>query len=329
MIQDAVNNVDGSSENARTRDRITDAPESTTSEQTHAAPEWQPNNLYKIGDQVTYGHANYVCIQAHTALVGWEPPRTPALWVRVTLEEPEEPGTPPTTTDLSSFRKRSLLLPTETTLKSILASPDPEDGGGDRDEEIAKSAKTLIDRHTRTKAAITELTRIDATHIKKSVMDEAEEVKIDESLSITKSITDQIKHVTQLRAVNIDQFKAAAERVGTTPGGTAPGVSASSGTLTIGMGQTDPLALQDVAGTASAVGLARQLAVSSLGMLGAPAFKPVEFKDSILTLNDDTPLSETTQRVLTSLDVNPSITGLPGKTPLLVASRAGSLLQMD
>ncbi|MFC0600456.1 carbohydrate-binding protein [Streptomyces palmae] len=43
---------------------------------------WQPGTAYRVGDQVTYGGAAYVCLQAHTAVVGWEPPSTPALWRR-------------------------------------------------------------------------------------------------------------------------------------------------------------------------------------------------------------------------------------------------------
>jgi chitodextrinase len=41
---------------------------------------WQPNHAYKVGDVVTYNGHTYRCIQAHTSLVGWEPPNVPALW---------------------------------------------------------------------------------------------------------------------------------------------------------------------------------------------------------------------------------------------------------
>jgi len=29
---------------------------------------------------VSYNGHNYQCLQAHTSLVGWEPPNVPALW---------------------------------------------------------------------------------------------------------------------------------------------------------------------------------------------------------------------------------------------------------
>jgi chitinase len=39
-----------------------------------------PNHAYAVGDRVSYNGHNYQCLQAHTSLVGWEPPNVPALW---------------------------------------------------------------------------------------------------------------------------------------------------------------------------------------------------------------------------------------------------------
>ncbi|GAA0618595.1 lytic polysaccharide monooxygenase [Kutzneria viridogrisea] len=44
---------------------------------------WTAGNAYKAGDVVTYDGASYKCSQAHTALPGWEPSTTPALWQKV------------------------------------------------------------------------------------------------------------------------------------------------------------------------------------------------------------------------------------------------------
>ncbi|OBY76973.1 chitinase [Paenibacillus sp. KS1] len=41
---------------------------------------WAPNVSYKATDEVTYGGKTYVCRQAHTSLLGWEPSNVPALW---------------------------------------------------------------------------------------------------------------------------------------------------------------------------------------------------------------------------------------------------------
>ncbi|MEO3931047.1 lytic polysaccharide monooxygenase [Micromonosporaceae bacterium B7E4] len=44
---------------------------------------WRAGTGYQVGSQVTYGGATYRCLQAHTAIAGWEPPNVPALWQRV------------------------------------------------------------------------------------------------------------------------------------------------------------------------------------------------------------------------------------------------------
>jgi chitin-binding protein len=60
-------------------------PAPTTPAPTTPAPggTWTAGRAYQVGDQVTYGGAAYRCVQAHTALPGWEPPNVPALWARL------------------------------------------------------------------------------------------------------------------------------------------------------------------------------------------------------------------------------------------------------
>src|SRR5262245_57991523 len=48
------------------------------------APAWAPNTAYSVGAQVSFQGSIYQCRQAHTSLVGWEPPNVPALWQLVT-----------------------------------------------------------------------------------------------------------------------------------------------------------------------------------------------------------------------------------------------------
>ncbi|MEE1844222.1 carbohydrate-binding protein [Streptomyces sp. NPDC007076] len=43
---------------------------------------WAAGTLYSAGDRVTYGGVAYRCLQAHSAMAGWEPPNVPALWER-------------------------------------------------------------------------------------------------------------------------------------------------------------------------------------------------------------------------------------------------------
>ena len=59
------------------------ASPTATSTPTDPGGSWQAGTSYSAGDQVTYGGQTYQCLQAHTALVGWEPPNVPALWQQV------------------------------------------------------------------------------------------------------------------------------------------------------------------------------------------------------------------------------------------------------
>ncbi|CCK28105.1 dioxygenase [Streptomyces davaonensis JCM 4913] len=41
---------------------------------------WSVGTTYQSGARVTYAGRGYLCLQAHTAQTGWEPPNVPALW---------------------------------------------------------------------------------------------------------------------------------------------------------------------------------------------------------------------------------------------------------
>ncbi|MEU9357237.1 carbohydrate-binding protein [Streptomyces sp. NPDC048301] len=43
---------------------------------------WKAGTSYRAGDRVTHGGVSYRCLQAHSAIAGWEPPLVPALWER-------------------------------------------------------------------------------------------------------------------------------------------------------------------------------------------------------------------------------------------------------
>jgi chitin-binding protein len=45
-----------------------------------ASGTWASGTYYAAGSQVTYNGTTYRALQSHTALPGWEPPSTPALW---------------------------------------------------------------------------------------------------------------------------------------------------------------------------------------------------------------------------------------------------------
>jgi hypothetical protein len=200
------------------------------------------------------------------------------------------------------------LLPNDKSLTSIIAAP-PDEGTPDDGDE--KEVESLINRHSQIKSAIIELTSIDTTHIKKSVQDKGDAVDVPGNLSILKSLSAQVQYATDLRAVNIDQFRAAAARSGTNP--TNPSILASAAATDSAEPGRDPLALLDTAGTASAVGLVQQIASIAPALTGVTSFEPSNTIDSAPTLTDSAPLSSATQRVLSSFDIKPSAVGLPGK----------------
>jgi chitinase len=82
-------------------------------------PAWAPNTAYAVNQQVTHTGNTYRCLQAHTSLVGWEPPNVPALWERVTTPVPNCTVAPGAPTGLTSPAKTS----TSVSLSWNAASP--------------------------------------------------------------------------------------------------------------------------------------------------------------------------------------------------------------
>lgn len=50
-------------------------------------PLWRTDKAYIVGERVQYNSLLYKCVQAHTSQADWTPDATPALWVRVSVEE--------------------------------------------------------------------------------------------------------------------------------------------------------------------------------------------------------------------------------------------------
>ena len=53
---------------------------------TNVHPSWAAGTAYAVGVRVQYDGRLYRCVQAHTSQEGWEPPVTPAMWVRTAPE---------------------------------------------------------------------------------------------------------------------------------------------------------------------------------------------------------------------------------------------------
>ena len=50
-------------------------------------PAWEIGAAYAVNDRRRYGTCLYKCVQAHTSQADWAPDATPALWVKVSVEE--------------------------------------------------------------------------------------------------------------------------------------------------------------------------------------------------------------------------------------------------
>jgi chitinase len=87
------------------------------------APAWQPNTAYAVNQLVSYNNVEYKCIQAHTSLVGWEPPNVPALWSRQSTTATATPIRTATATPIRTATPLPTATPTGPT-------PTPIPGGG-------------------------------------------------------------------------------------------------------------------------------------------------------------------------------------------------------
>ena len=50
-------------------------------------PLWKDDAEYLVGDRIRYEDILYKCVQAHASQPSWTPDITPALWVRVSIDE--------------------------------------------------------------------------------------------------------------------------------------------------------------------------------------------------------------------------------------------------
>jgi predicted chitinase len=105
---------------------------------------WAPNVAYAVGDTVTYGGITYTCRQAHTSLVGWEPPNVLALWLpgssapTNTPTRTNTPSGPTVTPSRTPTRTNTPVGPTNTPTRTptktntpVAPTNTPTQGGGD------------------------------------------------------------------------------------------------------------------------------------------------------------------------------------------------------
>ncbi|HEU4323616.1 MAG TPA: glycosyl hydrolase family 18 protein [Roseiflexaceae bacterium] len=87
------------------------------------APAWQPNTAYAVNQLVSYNNVEYKCIQAHTSLVGWEPPNVPALWGRQSTVSTATPTRAATATPTRAATATPTRAATATPTRVTTATP--------------------------------------------------------------------------------------------------------------------------------------------------------------------------------------------------------------
>jgi hypothetical protein len=242
-------------------------------------PQWQAQTVYMLGSLVVWEQLTYVCIQAHTSVEGWEPPKTPALWVRSndTVPDPDAPEV-----DLIDYRKRSLALPVDIELTSAISEPptesDPNDDGGEAE------AGRIIDRYTNLNAAVKELLEIEPVYFQSSETNPDDGVPVDERFN---SETLKIRQLDLHASFGDALVKKLRE-----PGADGPG---NEGV------------------TASTADLAKGLLGRPTGLTPRAPFVVTPEKEHVLLLKPTAPVSKDASAVVTSKGLSLSETSLDGK----------------
>lgn len=265
-----------------------------------AAPSpWAPQTSYTLGSLVLYNDVTYICIQAHTSLDGWQPNLTPALWVRVPSDgttplPPEIPIPDPSVPDdLSSFRQRSLEMPIETNLPSVLA-PKPETPGNGEDPpppSAEKQAEKLLDEHAKLSAAVDDLLTLEPQDIQvpEKKVHPAVPVPVEHNDITLKQ--DQLKFYKSLAAANLELLK--------------PAQSEGAG----------PRALlgESIGDSVPAVTLAQRLLNQPDGLAPRAAFDPAILAQASMRVKDSAPLLPATSSTLKEQGIVIGSTPLPSK----------------
>ena len=66
---------------------ISDLNDESALNVTDLFPLWLSGKAYIVADRVRYDDILYKCVQGHTSQEDWTPDITPALWVRVSVDE--------------------------------------------------------------------------------------------------------------------------------------------------------------------------------------------------------------------------------------------------
>jgi hypothetical protein len=259
-------------------------------------PKWRSNQNYNLGDRVRYNGVIYACIQAHRSQDDWAPDLTPALWKAIDVTPPEPPKI-----NAPVYRKRSLLLPVEADLKSIISASDEERRQADEKrrkeaEQAEAEADALLKKHALLKGAITELVRLSPEFLDVRALASAPAIEIDPKFGAAKFVTDQLEYRGALREIAITRAKQP-------PPTTlqASGITPTTTTTTAAAETPDEPKVPTLLEPNGAFNLAKELLSSGGTLLPRAAFKPVPQSERIPKVKQAgvESLSITTKAVLT------------------------------
>ena len=171
----------------------------STPVETKSDTPWKPDENYKVGDLVRHKGVIYKCLQAHKSQSHWPPDLTPALWKAVDVTPPRPP-----VIIAPLYRKRSLLLPLETDLQSIIAASAEERKKADDErkkkaKEAEEEADALLKKYANIKTAVEELVKLNPDHLNIKAQQDQPALDIDEIYGKRQVLIDQQGYRTALR----------------------------------------------------------------------------------------------------------------------------------
>jgi hypothetical protein len=194
-----------------------------------------------------------------------------------------DPQFPTSPADLRRFRRRSLQLPLELTLKSVLSTSELEakrrKAREKTEAERKKRIDKLFDKYRNLNQAVEELTHLGGEHYQRTPQKPHDGIKTPEELTPNRVLTHQVAYLEKLSELNLGQLQAAMDRDN---GG-------------------DPVRAQDRAGANSAAELAKNILTSGPRLMtGSPAIRPEAMSEVGFRLKASSVevLSESTKKML-------------------------------
>jgi hypothetical protein len=231
--------------------------------------------------------------------VNWEPQFTPELWKAIGAIEPELPEV-----DFPLYRKRTLLLPLELDLKSILATSTEEKNEEIDNQKVAADkaeieAQALLAKHEDLSLAVNELVKMSPDHLQVTIPPDHGGADVDPKFTRNTVLGDQLQYRSSLRKVALTRsdLPTRTAEAGHTSGNS--GILADEPTPTPTPVKTEPT---------GAFTLAKDLLSDTgvLGPLGLWKHVPADTRTPRLKEDALSELSERTRKVLSVYGINPS-----------------------